>query len=164
MISAAAPVGNLISAPRLRLRNTAKHQNKQDANTYRKGKEKRVSGLTVSQEGWKEEAGWLPLPLCMWTPPSGSLSTVSGLSSSSSWAKASSSHAFWRNLTVSQRKVNRMWQTRKKSASVFIKTPRQKQRGGRIEGNGDSYKFCTGDKLKEEMEGGKRDETFFSAL
>jgi hypothetical protein len=27
-----------------------------------------------------------------------------------------------------------------------------------------SLKFCMGDKLKEKMEGGKRDETFFSAL
>ncbi len=81
----------------------AKHR-KETSCTYRKGKEKRVSGLTVSQEGWKE-AGWLPLPLCMWTPPSGSLSmsrpsSGSLLSSSSSWAKSSSSHAFWRNLTV----------------------------------------------------------------
>jgi hypothetical protein len=25
-------------------------------------------------------------------------------------------------------------------------------------------KFCMGDKLREKMEGGKRDETFFSAL
>jgi hypothetical protein len=27
-----------------------------------------------------------------------------------------------------------------------------------------SFKFCMGDKLREKMEGGKRDETFFSAL
>jgi hypothetical protein len=27
-----------------------------------------------------------------------------------------------------------------------------------------SFKFCMGDKLREEMEGGKRDETVFSAL
>jgi hypothetical protein len=27
-----------------------------------------------------------------------------------------------------------------------------------------SFKFCIGDKLREKMEGGKRDETFFSAL
>jgi hypothetical protein len=27
-----------------------------------------------------------------------------------------------------------------------------------------SFKFCVGDKLREKMEGGKRDETFFSAL
>jgi hypothetical protein len=27
-----------------------------------------------------------------------------------------------------------------------------------------SFKFCMGDKLWEKMEGGKRDETFFSAL
>jgi hypothetical protein len=27
-----------------------------------------------------------------------------------------------------------------------------------------SFKFCMGDKLKEKMEGGKRDETFFNAL
>jgi hypothetical protein len=27
-----------------------------------------------------------------------------------------------------------------------------------------SFKFCMGDKLGEKMEGGKRDETFFSAL
>jgi hypothetical protein len=27
-----------------------------------------------------------------------------------------------------------------------------------------SCKFCMGDKLREKMEGGKRDETFFSAL
>jgi hypothetical protein len=27
-----------------------------------------------------------------------------------------------------------------------------------------SFKFCMGDKLREEMERGKRDETFFSAL
>ena len=26
------------------------------------------------------------------------------------------------------------------------------------------FKFCMGDKLREKMEGGKRDETFFSAL
>jgi hypothetical protein len=26
-----------------------------------------------------------------------------------------------------------------------------------------SFKFCMGDKLREKMEGGKRDETFFSA-
>ncbi len=27
-----------------------------------------------------------------------------------------------------------------------------------------SFKFCKGDKLREKMVGGKRDETFFSAL
>jgi hypothetical protein len=27
-----------------------------------------------------------------------------------------------------------------------------------------SFKFCMGDKLREKMEEGKRDETFFSAL
>ncbi len=27
-----------------------------------------------------------------------------------------------------------------------------------------SFKFCMGDKLREKMEGGKRAETFFSAL
>jgi hypothetical protein len=27
-----------------------------------------------------------------------------------------------------------------------------------------SFKFCQGDKLREKMEGGKRDETFCSAL
>ncbi len=27
-----------------------------------------------------------------------------------------------------------------------------------------SFKFCLGDKLREKMERGKRDETFFSAL
>ncbi len=27
-----------------------------------------------------------------------------------------------------------------------------------------SFKFCMGDKLREKMEGGKRDETFFNAL
>jgi hypothetical protein len=27
-----------------------------------------------------------------------------------------------------------------------------------------SFKFCMGDKLREQMEGGKRDGTFFSAL
>jgi hypothetical protein len=27
-----------------------------------------------------------------------------------------------------------------------------------------SFKFCMGDKLREKMEGGKRDETFFGAL
>jgi hypothetical protein len=27
-----------------------------------------------------------------------------------------------------------------------------------------SFKFCIGDKLREKMEGDKRDETFFSAL
>jgi hypothetical protein len=27
-----------------------------------------------------------------------------------------------------------------------------------------SFKFCKGDKLRKEMEGGKRDETFFSSL
>jgi hypothetical protein len=27
-----------------------------------------------------------------------------------------------------------------------------------------SLKFCIGDKLREKMDGGKRDETFFSAL
>jgi hypothetical protein len=27
-----------------------------------------------------------------------------------------------------------------------------------------SFKFCMGDKLREKMEGGKRDETFLSAL
>jgi hypothetical protein len=27
-----------------------------------------------------------------------------------------------------------------------------------------SFKFCTVDKLREKMEGGKRDETFFSVL
>jgi hypothetical protein len=27
-----------------------------------------------------------------------------------------------------------------------------------------SFKFCMGDKLREKMEGGKRDETFFSAF
>ena len=27
-----------------------------------------------------------------------------------------------------------------------------------------SFKFCIEDKLREKMEGGKRDETFFSAL
>ncbi len=27
-----------------------------------------------------------------------------------------------------------------------------------------SFKFCIGDKLREKMEGGKRDETFFSAF
>jgi hypothetical protein len=27
-----------------------------------------------------------------------------------------------------------------------------------------SFKFCMGDKLREKMEGGKRDETFFCAL
>jgi hypothetical protein len=27
-----------------------------------------------------------------------------------------------------------------------------------------SFKFCMGDKLREKMDGGKRDETFFSAL
>ncbi len=27
-----------------------------------------------------------------------------------------------------------------------------------------SFKFCMGDKLREKIEGGKRDETFFSAL
>ena len=27
-----------------------------------------------------------------------------------------------------------------------------------------SFKFCMGDKLREKMEGGKRDEMFFSAL
>ncbi len=27
-----------------------------------------------------------------------------------------------------------------------------------------SFKFCMGDKLREKMEGGKRDETFFIAL
>jgi hypothetical protein len=27
-----------------------------------------------------------------------------------------------------------------------------------------SFKFCIGDKLREKIEGGKRDETFFSAL
>jgi hypothetical protein len=27
-----------------------------------------------------------------------------------------------------------------------------------------SYKFCMGDKLREKMEGGKRNEMFFSAL
>jgi hypothetical protein len=27
-----------------------------------------------------------------------------------------------------------------------------------------SFKFCMGDILREKMEGGKRDETFFSAL
>ncbi len=27
-----------------------------------------------------------------------------------------------------------------------------------------SFIFCMGDKLREKMEGGKRDETFFSAL
>ncbi len=27
-----------------------------------------------------------------------------------------------------------------------------------------SFRFCMGDKLREKMEGGKRDETFFSAL
>ncbi len=27
-----------------------------------------------------------------------------------------------------------------------------------------SFTFCMGDKLKEKMEGGKRDKTFFSAL
>ena len=27
-----------------------------------------------------------------------------------------------------------------------------------------SFKFCRGDKLREKMEGGKKDETFFSAL
>jgi hypothetical protein len=26
------------------------------------------------------------------------------------------------------------------------------------------FKFCMGEKLREKMEGGKRDETFFSAL
>jgi hypothetical protein len=27
-----------------------------------------------------------------------------------------------------------------------------------------SYKFCMGDKIREKIEGGKRDETFFSSL
>jgi hypothetical protein len=27
-----------------------------------------------------------------------------------------------------------------------------------------SFKFCMGENLREDMEGGKRDETFFSAL
>ncbi len=27
-----------------------------------------------------------------------------------------------------------------------------------------SFKFCRGDKLREKMEGGKRDDTFFNAL
>jgi hypothetical protein len=27
-----------------------------------------------------------------------------------------------------------------------------------------SFKYCMGDKLREKMEGGKRDDTFFSAL
>jgi hypothetical protein len=27
-----------------------------------------------------------------------------------------------------------------------------------------SFKFCMGDKVREKLEGGKRDETFFSAL
>jgi hypothetical protein len=27
-----------------------------------------------------------------------------------------------------------------------------------------SFKFCTGDELRKKMEGGERDETFFSAL